>query len=168
MIAKRMIVVLLLLPVLCLSGCATIVGKDMFPITVNSNPDGASISIVDENGKKMFSGTAPTTVSLAAGESYMHAKTYTITFSKPGYADQYATVKATLSGWYFGNILFGGLIGMLIVDPITGKMWKLPPEVVTGNLSQKVAMGYGHSSTLKIMTLSQVPENMRKKLVSIN
>lgn len=167
MIAKRMLVVLILLPALCLSGCATIVGKDLFPLTVNSNPDGAGILIVDENGKKMFAGTTPTTVSLAAGESYFHAKTYTITFSKPGYADQYATVKSTISGWYFGNILLGGLIGMLIVDPITGKMWKLPTNSVSMDLTKKLAMGQKHP-TLRIMTLSQIPDNLRKDLISIN
>jgi len=31
-----------------------------------------------------------------------------------------------MSGWYWGNILIGGLIGMLVVDPLTGAMYKLP------------------------------------------
>jgi hypothetical protein len=39
-----------------------------------------------------------------------------------------------MDGWYIGNILFGGLIGILIVDPLTGAMWKLD-DVVYGNLS---------------------------------
>lgn len=160
-----MVAVLLVL-VVCLTGCATIVGKDVFPLTINSNPDGANIVIVDEKGKKMFSGTTPATVTLTAGESYFHAKAYTITFSKQGYADQYATVKATLSGWYFGNILFGGLIGILIVDPISGKMWKLQPDV-TANLTQKLAMNQ-EQSALNIMTLSQVPDNLKEYLVRIN
>lgn len=159
-------IIALLLPLLSLTGCATIVGKDAFPLTINSNPDGANIIIVDESGKKMFSGTTPTTVSLTAGRSYFHAKSYHITFSKPGYADQYADVKATLSGWYFGNILFGGLIGILIVDPISGKMWKLQSDI-TANLSQKLAMNTDQP-TLKIMTLSQIPERLRKHLIRIN
>lgn len=159
-------VAILLLPVVCLTGCATIVGKDVFPLTINSRPDGASISIVDEKGKKMFTGTTPSTVTLSAGEAYFHAKTYTITFSKPGFADQHATVKSTLSGWYFGNILFGGLIGVLIVDPISGKMWKLQPDV-TANLTEKLAMNQERPA-LKIVTLSQIPNNLRKYLVSIN
>jgi len=149
-----------------LSGCATIVGKDVFPLTINSNPDGATIIIKDEKGRKVYSGATPSTVTLAAGESYFHAKTYDITFSKEGYAEQYASIKATLSGWYFGNILFGGLIGMLIVDPITGKMWKLQTDV-SANLSQKVSLN-NNESALKIMTLSQVPEELRKSLVKIN
>lgn len=126
--AKRMIAVLLL-PVFFLTGCASIVGKDVFPVTINSNPDGANIIVKDENGVRVYSGITPTTVTLAAGESYFHAKSYNITFSKPGYKDQYVEVKATLSGWYWGNILFGGFIGLLIVDPITGKMWKLRNNV---------------------------------------
>ena len=103
---------------------------------------------------------------MAAGESYFHAKTYYVTFSKTGYAEQQAVIKSSISGWYFGNILFGGLIGMLIVDPITGKMWKLPTEV-SANLSQKVSLN-GSQPTLKIITLDQVPKNMRKYLVRIN
>lgn len=161
----KLIAVVLLLPVFFLTGCATIVGKDVFPLTINSNPEGAKIIVQDEKGKNVFSGTTPTTVTLNAGESYFHAKSYRITFSKSGYGEQYAEVKATLSGWYWGNIIFGGLIGMLIVDPITGKMWKLPTEINT-NLSQQVSSDT-NQSTLKIMTLEQVPKNMRKYLVRI-
>lgn len=162
----KLMIMALVLPVLLLTGCASIVGKNVFPLTINSNPDGANIVVQDEYGKKMFTGTTPTTVTLTAGEAYFHAKSYTITFSKAGYAEQYAVVKAELSGWYFGNILFGGLIGILIVDPITGKMWKLPTDV-NANLSQKVALNQTQP-TLKILTLSQVPESMRKHLVRIN
>jgi hypothetical protein len=162
----KLIIAVLLLPVLVLTGCASIVGKDAFPVTINSNPDGANIIIKDEKGKSVFSGTTPTTVTLTAGESYFHAKSYNITFSKPGYAEQYVEVKATLSGWYFGNILFGGLIGMLIVDPITGKMWKLPADV-SANMSQKLSSNQ-NQPTLQIMMLNQVPENLRKSLIEIN
>lgn len=34
-----------------------------------------------------------------------------------------------MDGWYIGNLLFGGLIGMLIVDPATGAMYKLDDSV---------------------------------------
>lgn len=164
----KSIIAALVLPVFFLTGCASFVGKNMFPLTINSNPDGANIVIQDERGKKMFSGTTPTTVTLGAGEAYFHRKTYNITFSKPGYAEQHAVVRATLSGWYFGNILLMeiGVIGALIVDPLTGKMWKLPTEV-SADLSQKLASNQDQS-TLKILTLSQVPESARKRLVRIN
>jgi hypothetical protein len=43
-------------------------------------------------------------------------------------------VDSELSGWYFGNLLFGGIIGLAIVDPISGKMWTLPDNA-NGNLT---------------------------------
>ena len=153
--------------VLCgfLSGCCSIVGQSVFPVTVDSNPTGSNITVTDEHGMVMFNGTTPTTITLSAGESYFHAKSYQIKFSKPGYADQVTVLRADIDGWYFGNILFGGLIGMLIVDPITGKMWKLPKEAY-GNLSQGgVAMG---KKALQIASIDQVPASMRKDLISLN
>jgi len=72
-----------------------------------------------------------------------------------------------LSGWYWGNILFGGLIGVLIVDPITGKMWKLPTDDITVNLSQKLSLNQ-NQPTLKIWTFNQVPKDIRKELIEIN
>ncbi len=162
----RGVIAVLVLSVLLLTGCASIVGKDVFPVTINSNPNGANITVEDEKGKTIFTGVTPTTVTLNAGESYFHAKSYSITFSKPGYAEQHAVIKANLSGWYWGNILFGGLIGLLVVDPITGKMWKLPPEV-SANLSEQLSLNE-NQQVLKIMALSQVPKNMRKHLIEMN
>ncbi len=152
--------------VISLSGCASIVGKNMYPVTINSHPDEATIIIKDENGKQMYKGKTPTTVTLSSGEAYFHAKKYTITLSKAGYEDQTTEIKAGLSGWYFGNILFGGLIGLLIVDPITGNMWTLPTDT-TITLSEKVALN-DNDRSLRIALLDQVPENVRKRLVRLN
>jgi hypothetical protein len=35
-----------------------------------------------------------------------------------------------LNKWYFGNILLGGVIGMLVVDPLTGAMYSLDEDYV--------------------------------------
>jgi hypothetical protein len=36
------------------------------------------------------------------------------------------TVDTRLNGWYIGgNLVFGGLVGWLIVDPLTGAMWTI-------------------------------------------
>ncbi len=69
------------------------------------------------------------TVELKAGGGYFRAQTYTIVLSKEGFEDQVISVRSSMDGWYWGNILIGGLIGMLIVDPITGAMFKLPESV---------------------------------------
>jgi hypothetical protein len=54
--------------------------------------------------------------------------------SKDGYESVDIAVAGTVNGWYIGNILFGGLIGMLIVDPLTGAMYTLEPNEVTSEL----------------------------------
>jgi hypothetical protein len=150
-----------------LTGCCSIVGQSVFPLTVNSNPSGANIAITDEHGTQMYNGTTPTTISLTAGESYFHAKSYQIKFSKPGFADQVTVVRADIDGWYFGNILLGGLIGMLIIDPITGKMWKLPAQA-WGNLSEEKTSLNNGKHHLQIASLDQVTEQQRKEMVSLN
>jgi len=163
----KQIAAILLIPMLfTLTGCASIVGQSLYPVTINSNPDGANILVKDEHGKEVFSGITPTTVTLQSGESYFHAKTYDVTFSRPGYPDQHAVIRAQFSGWYFGNIIFGGLIGLLIVDPITGKMWKLPKSVYT-EMVQKTAMNT-KSRSLQIVALNDVPERYKKDLVKLN
>jgi len=51
-------------------------------------------------------------------------------FEKPGYISSAQTVRASIDGWYAaGNFIFGGFIGWLFVDPVTGAMWKLPDLV---------------------------------------
>jgi hypothetical protein len=44
------------------------------------------------------------------------------------------SVDCNVNGWYIDNNLFGGLIGMLIVDPITGAMYKLSPDKLDASL----------------------------------
>jgi hypothetical protein len=155
--------------VLCtfLTGCCSIVGQSVFPVTINSNPPAANITVTDEHGLVMLNGVTPATMVLTAGESYFHAKSYQIKFSKPGYGDQVIVVRGELDGWYWGNILFGGLIGMLIVDPITGKMWKLSPYAI-GNLSPEKVSLDGKKHELQIVSLYQIPEEMRKNLIRLN
>lgn len=152
--------------IIFLSGCASIVGKNMYPVTINSHPDEATIIIKDEDGKQIYKGKTPTTITLSSGEAYFHAKKYTITFSKVGYEEQTTEIKAGVSGWYFGNILFGGLIGLLIVDPLTGNMWKLPTET-TITLAEQVSLNNVERS-LKIVTIDQIPESFKNQLIRVN
>lgn len=107
-----------------LAACATIVSKTDYPITVSSKPDGADITIANRAGQSVFAGKTPATVVLKAGAAYFTGETYTVTFKRAGYVSHTAQIERGVNGWYIaGNIVFGGLIGWLIVDPITGAMW---------------------------------------------
>lgn len=117
---------------LLLSGCATIVGSDTQTLQVNSNPDGAGYTVKDETGAIIEKGITPSNITLAKSSGkYFGKKTYDITFSKKGYADATYPLKTSPNGWYIGgNILLGGLVGWLIVDPLNGGMYTISPDKV--------------------------------------
>lgn len=149
-----------------LTGCASIVSKTSYPVTVSSNPSGATLTIVNKKGKTVFSGTTPTVVTLKAGAGFFTPGKYTMTMEKAGYPTKTATLRASLDGWYVGNIIFGGLIGILIVDPATGAMWRLDDSI-------EVSLGAGatlHSQErqLKIVDINTIPEEWKGKLVKLD
>ena len=122
------LVSLLLLSTLC--SCASILSKSTYPVTFDSSPSGAEIIVRDESGNAIHQGVTPTTLTLNASNGFFDPATYQITATMPGYHPGLSTLNAGLDGWYIGNIIFGGLIGILIVDPATGAMWRLGDRVV--------------------------------------
>ena len=53
-----------------------------------------------------------------------------VTASKDGFKTHTTVIDWHVSGWYWaGNFVIGGLIGYLIIDPITGDMYYLDEEV---------------------------------------
>jgi hypothetical protein len=151
---------------LLIAGCATIVGKSVYPVAITSRPAEADITVVDETGKTVFKGKTPTTVSLSTKAGYFQGKDYTVTFAKPGYANQTAQIKRGVSGWYIGgNFLFGGLIGWLIVDPLTGAMWTLQEET-SATLSPQTSMQKSDAS-VQVVSIDEVPDSLRSKMIRV-
>ena len=60
---------------------------------------------------------------------YFDGATYYIKFTQEGSKDKYSVIDSTINEWYWGNILFGGIIGFMIFDPATGAIWKLPKYI---------------------------------------
>lgn len=157
---------LLALPaVLLLSSCASIVSKSQYPVTLNSSPSGCKV-VVRKNGEIIHQGTTPSTVTLATKEAYFKAASYDVEFSKKGMPTQKVLVTASIDGWYFGNIVFGGLIGFLIVDPLTGAMWKLP-ATVEGSLTPMASLTDDRGNTLRIVDRSSIPTSMESQLIAV-
>jgi len=111
-----------------LSACASIVSQSEYPVTINSNPDGATFEIKNQAGIKVESGTTPKQVTLTTKAGFFDGETYAIRFNKKGYKTNFSVLDTQLDNWYFGNILFAGTMGSFIIDPLTGAMWKLPKE----------------------------------------
>jgi len=156
---------ILIASVFLLSGCASIVTKSTYPVSINSNPTNAKISITDKVGKEIYLGNTPATVKLKAGAGFFSKAEYQVKFSSPGYDDKIVPVTFKLDGWYFGNILLGGLVGMLIVDPATGAMWKIETEFLNETLSRITTL---LEPEMKILSINDIPENWKNHLVKVN
>ncbi|WP_426781310.1 hypothetical protein [Pseudomonas syringae] len=111
------------------TGCASIVSDSKYPVAVTSSPSGAAYDIFNEGGVSVRSGVTPDEVTLRAGAGYFDGEKYTVTYRKDGYTSSTQTLESGIDGWYWGNIVIGGLIGMLIVDPATGAMYTLPEKI---------------------------------------
>ena len=120
--------------ILITTGCASIVSKSQYPVTINSNPSGAAFTVKDEGGTAIHNGTTPETMTLSASKGFFRPASYSFEFNKDGDGPDTVSMSAGLDGWYIGNLVFGGLIGFLIVDPATGAMWRLDDHVY-GNVS---------------------------------
>ncbi len=112
------------------ASCASIVSKSKYPVSIQSEPAGLEFEILAPDGRSVHKGRTPQIVTLDAHKGFFQRAKYVLrSTGTPGTPIE-ARLDASLDPWYFGNIIFGGLIGILIVDPLTGAMWKLPDDFV--------------------------------------
>lgn len=113
-----------------LSSCATLTRGKPVPLAITSNPTGAKVVVSNPAGKVLHEGQTPTSVILPASAGPYKAASYNLAFSKKGYAPKTMVLKAGVNPWYAGNIPApGGSVGLLIIDPLTGAMWKLDDKI---------------------------------------
>lgn len=110
------------------TGCASILSDEVYPVSVTSSPSSAAIEIKDQDGNVVYNGQTPALVKLKSNAGFFDGETYHIEFKKEGYSSEQFVLNSGVDGWYWGNILFGGLFGMLLVDPATGAMFDLPNQ----------------------------------------
>lgn len=118
-----------LLSLWMVAGCATVVHGSHQTIGISSNPAGAGVYI---NGE--FKGETPLKVELPRKQDHM------IKVVKEGYDPASATLTSKASGWFLGNLLLGGPIGML-VDAGGGGAYELSQDDVQLNLTKLETAG---------------------------
>lgn len=148
-----------------LSGCSSIVSKSDYDVVVASTPTGANFVITNKAGLEVQRGVTPSTVSLKSSAGYFKGEAYTVVFNKEGFPPRTYDLTSSIDGWYFGNIVLGGLIGMLIVDPITGAMFNLPDRI---DVSLDEEVSFNDANTLIIATIDALDQEQRSRLVRIN
>ena len=134
--------------VLCLIayGCATIMHGSSQGIGIRSTPTGAQVSIDNE-----AFGSTPVVAKLSRKKDHL------VRIALEGYEPYETTITKSTSGWVWGNILFGGLIG-LGIDAISGGLYKLKPKQIEAELtSQNVGFELEGSEIIITVVLKPDP-----------
>ena len=152
--------------IIIMTGCASIVSKSSWPITINSSPSEAKISITDKKGIEIYTGSTPATLKLKSGAGFFSKARYQVTFQKTGYDKKVVPVEFKLNGWYFGNILIGGPLGLLIIDPVTGAMFKLDTEFLNETLTKSVTSV--DAKEIKLLDINKIPMEWHNHLVLVS
>jgi len=165
---NKLITTSLLAVSMTFTGCASIVSRSTQTISFKSVPETTQISITNRSGEKVHAGQTPATVTLKKGAGYFKSENYKVTFSKDGFESKTVDIKGSVNGWYFGNIIFGGIIGLLIVDPLTGAMYTLTPKDVNAVLEQNNIKVDSADKTLTVILKEEVPTEIMARAKILN
>jgi hypothetical protein len=106
-----------------LTGCASIISGRKADIAIDSYPSNAHVVVRDNDGRPVASLNTPGVVSLKRNRRYFLPARYTATIESPGFAPAEVAIRSTVNPWVLGNIIIGGIPG-LIVDNATGAAWR--------------------------------------------
>ncbi len=106
-----------------LPACATIVEGTTDNVTVTTTPAAATCTL-DRNGQRV--GAVPTTPGSVRVDKSHHA--ILVTCDREGYQTATTTVTSSFTGTTVGNVIAGGLIG-IVVDMASGANSQYPAEV---------------------------------------
>ncbi|MFH1771435.1 MAG: PEGA domain-containing protein [Candidatus Omnitrophota bacterium] len=119
---KKYISIITLVMFVFVSGCATIMQGTTQGVGISSTPTGADVTV--DNIEK---GKTPIVVELKRKDNHF------VKIKMDGYLPYETTFTRSTSGWVWGNLAFGGLIG-LAVDAISGGIYKLTPTEINAVL----------------------------------
>ena len=104
--------------ILTLSGCATIVNKDIVSVPVYTDPPGARLFVA---GRAYYS---PDVVKVPRGQG-----DFIMTVEKHGFRSERVILKESLDTWYGWNFLYPGLFSM-IDDLASKRAYDIDPEIL--------------------------------------
>ena len=144
---KKQIVTILLFS-FTLINCATIMHGPNQEVGLSSSPTGAIVKIDNQQV-----GNTPLTYKMERKGSHI------ISFEMEGYQPYQTTITSKLSGWVWGNIVLGGLIG-LGIDAITGSLYQLTPEQIHAQITKNEISLFenGESGLFVTVVLEADPE----------
>ena len=141
----------LLLSLISLTSCATIMHGTTQCVGISSNPTNALVWL-----DRCYVGNTPISVNMTRKDSHI------VNIELEGYEPYEATFSRKLSGWVFGNIIFGGVIGVAI-DAISGGIYALTPDQVQAELCANQVV-YSKKSTDSFIAIVLQPDPSWKKI----
>lgn len=157
---------LIFVVVLAVGSCATIIKGGSADVSIDSEPSGAEVVIYDHEGTEIWTSATPTVAELDRSTGFFQGASYTVEIQHDGYETATVEITSGVNGWYIaGNIVFGGLIGWLVVDPLTGAMFNLRPDEISADLAQSVGVDYNNGDmALTVVLISDIPASQRETL----
>jgi ABC-type amino acid transport substrate-binding protein len=131
--------------------CASIMHGKAQEVSIASTPSGATVTVDNE-----ALGTTPVVAKLKRKDKHV------IAVKLDGYQPFELTTTRSTSGWVWGNILFGGLIG-LAVDLGTGGAYKVNPAQISAQLAQAHA-GATFQDGMLYVVLVRTPDPSWEKI----
>ena len=105
------------------SGCATLVKGSSQGVTVKTEPLGAICELRKKGKTVGIVNPTPGTIQLGKGATVLD-----VSCKKSGYLDSNATLTSSMQGWTFGNVILGGIVG-LVVDAASGAAYQYRSEI---------------------------------------
>ena len=118
----RLLQSVFLIGLLLFASCASLMTGPTDSIDIESNPPGATFTT-----NLGIQGTTPATITVPDDKTVM------LTVSAPGYQTATVTLQPRMSGWFLGNLVFGGIVG-IIIDLISGN-WRVHDDEVNVQLA---------------------------------
>lgn len=146
--------ILLVILAFQLVSCASIVSDSEYDVNIQSIPTNTEFMIKDEEDNIVATGVTPNIVTLEASDGYFSKAKYNVEYVNEGKKVQ-KSIEPKIDNWYWGNIFVGHVFGFLLVDPLTGAMYKLPKRVVedvntlyVNGTANRRNNNYGHATQM--------------------
>ncbi|MDD5705127.1 MAG: hypothetical protein PHR35_04320 [Kiritimatiellae bacterium] len=112
------------------AGCATICSRSRYEVSIESQPCGARVAVLDHSQRVIATGITPCKATFKAKRGYLRPAILDVRFERDGYWPARLPVMADADPWVLGDfVLPGSLVWFLAVDGATGAMWRLPEKL---------------------------------------
>jgi len=145
------IIIVSIIAVLVVSGCATMFTGTTDTVNFKTDPQGARVIMESTDGLYKEEKATPAIFTIPSN------KTYTVTILLEGYKTKDIVLERKISGWVVGDLFIGGIIG-LAIDFITGGAYvhdkavnvKLEKEDLPKQITFRFLLASGKEETVSL------------------